>query len=68
MVLYCKECNEVITNKYYKYLWINENKTDITICQACYIMWYMLKPEKFKINHPNLYKECYQKTTPMKMN
>ena len=68
MVLYCKSCNEVINNKYYKYLWINERKTDITICQACYIMFYMLQPGQFKINHPSLYKECLQKTTHMKMN
>ena len=66
-MLYCKECNEVITNKYYKYLWINDRKTDITICQACYVMFYMLTPEKFKIKHSRVYKECLQKTTVMKM-
>jgi hypothetical protein len=60
-MLYCKECNQVITNKYYKYLWINKRKTDITICQECYIMWYMLKPEQFKINNSKIYKDAYHK-------
>lgn len=60
-MLYCKECDEVITNKYYKYLWINNQKTDITICQACYVMWYMLRPEHFKVKHPRVYKDAYRK-------
>ena len=60
-MLFCKECDEVITNKYYKYLWINNRKTDITICQACYVMWYMLRPEHFKIKHPRVYKDARRK-------
>lgn len=60
-MLYCSSCKDRITNKYYKYLWINEKKTNITICQACYVMWYMLKPEKFKVRHSKEYKDAYRK-------
>lgn len=55
-MLYCSSCNEVINNRYYKYLWINNKKTNITVCQACYVMRYMLKPWQFKLDHPKIYK------------
>jgi hypothetical protein len=61
MVLYCKECNEVIRSPRYKYLYINNKKTDIIICVECHMLHYFLKPEKFKIKHPREYKNAYTK-------
>jgi len=54
-MLYCFACKEKIKVKYYKYLWINEKKTNITVCQECYIMRYLLKPWQFKVDHPKIY-------------
>ena len=61
MVLYCKECKGVITSPRYKYLYINNKKTDIIICVECHMLYYFLKPEQFKINHQSIYKDAYTK-------
>jgi hypothetical protein len=60
-MLYCKECKEVITSPRYKYLYINNKKTDIIICVECHMLHYFLKPEQFKIKHPSIYKNAYTK-------
>ena len=57
---YCKECKEAITNKYYKCLWISDNKTKLVICQSCYMNYYILKPYLFKLRHPEEYNEEYK--------
>jgi len=61
MVLYCKSCNNMIKSPRYKYLYINNKKTDIIICIECHITYYLLKPEQFKINHLKEYKNAYNK-------
>ena len=61
MVLYCKTCNNMIKSPRYKYLYINNQKTDIIICIECHITYYLLKPEQFKINYPSLYKDALRK-------
>ena len=61
MVLYCKSCNNMIKSPRYKYLYINNKKTDIIICIECHITYYLLKPEQFKINYPIIYKNAYNK-------
>ena len=61
MVLYCKSCNNMIKSPRYKYLYINNKKTDIIICIECHITYYLLKPEQFKINHFKEYKNAYNK-------
>ena len=61
MVLYCKECDEVIKSPRYKYLYINNRKTDIIICVECHMLHYFLNPEQYKIKHPREYKNEYTK-------
>ena len=61
-MLYCSACKDQIRNKYYKYLWINDRKTDITVCQECYILRYLLKPWLFKKDHPKIYEKAGLKT------
>jgi len=60
-MIYCKECKEVIKSPRYKYLYINNKKTDIIICVECHMLHYFLKPEQYKINHPKIYKDAYTK-------
>ena len=61
MVLYCKSCNNMIKSPRYKYLYINNKKTDIIICIECHITYYLLKPEKFKIKHSKEYIDARRK-------
>lgn len=61
MVLYCKECKEVIRSPRYKYLYINNKKTDIIICVECHMLHYFLKPEQYKIKHAKEYKNARDK-------
>ena len=61
MVLYCKSCKNMIKSPRYKYLYINNKKTNIIICVECHITYYLLKPEQFKINHPTIYKDARNK-------
>ena len=49
----------MIKSPRYKYLYINNKKTDIIICVECHITYYLLKPEQYKINHPTIYKDAY---------
>ena len=51
----------MITSPRYKYLYINNRKTDIIICVECHMLHYFLKPEQFKIRHPSIYKDVYTK-------
>jgi len=51
----------MIKSPRYKYLYINNKKTDIIICIECHITYYLLKPENFKINHLKEYKNAYNK-------
>ena len=60
MVLYCKDCKNMITSPRYKYLYINNKKTNIIICVECYITYYMSKPCKFKERFPDIYKHAYR--------
>lgn len=60
-MLNCKECKEVITSPRYKYLYINNRKTDIIICVECHMLHYFLKPEQYKIKHFKEYKNAYTK-------
>ena len=59
MVLHCIECKERIRSPRYKYLHINNIKTNIIICVECHMLKYFLKPEQFKKNHLELYKDEY---------
>ena len=43
MVLYCKSCKNMIKSPRYKYLYINNKKTDIIICVECHITYYLLR-------------------------
>jgi hypothetical protein len=61
MVLYCIDCKEVIRSPRYKYLYINNKKTDVIVCVECHMLHYFLKPEQFKINNSKIYKDAYHK-------
>lgn len=61
MVLYCIDCKEVIKSPRYKYLYINDKKTDVIVCVECHMLHYFLKPYMFKINNNKIYKDAYHK-------
>ena len=50
----CMNCTEIITNKHYKCLWVNQKKTNIIICVECHMIRYFLKPWLFRKEHPNI--------------
>jgi len=54
-MLYCSCCKEQIISPRYKYLHINNIKTDIVICVECHMMKYFLKPFQFKKDYPIKY-------------
>jgi len=56
----CKSCKNTITNKYYKCLWINDHKSELVICQECWIMYYIHKAYLFKKDHPEEYEKQYK--------
>jgi len=59
-MIICKSCKNIIANKYYKCLWINDHKTKLVICQECWIMYYIHKPEQFKKDHFEDYQKQYK--------
>ena len=61
MVLYCKDCKQLITSPRYKYLHINNKKTDVIICVECHMLHYFLTPCRFKERFPDIYKDAYRK-------
>jgi hypothetical protein len=52
----CMNCNDLITNKHYKCLWINKKKTNIIVCVECHMIRYFLKPWLFRKEHPEYFK------------
>jgi len=58
-MLICKACKNTITNKYYKYLWINDHKTNLVICNECHMNFYIHKCYQFKKDHSEEYNEQY---------
>jgi len=59
-MIICKSCKNPITNKYYKCLWINNNKTKLVICNECHMNFYINNPYFFKKDHPEEYNEEYK--------
>ena len=57
----CINCKEPITNNFHKRLWINNTKTKIIICQECYINFYIINDNMFKVNHYDIYKNEYDR-------
>ena len=52
----CRNCNEVITNKHYKCLWVNKKKLEpkVIICVECHMIRYFLKPWLLRKEHPTI--------------
>lgn len=61
MVLYCMDCKQRIRSPRYKYLHINNIKTNIIICVECHMMKYFLKPEQFKKHYPIIYNNEFRR-------
>ena len=59
-MIICKSCKNIIANKYYKCLWIGDHKSKLVICQECWIMFYIHKPDQFKKDHPEEYEKEYK--------
>lgn len=60
-MLYCSCCKERIRSPRYKYLHINNIKTDIVICVECHMVKYFLKPEQFKKHYPIIYNNEFRR-------
>ena len=59
-MIICKSCKNIIDNKYYKCLWINNHKTKLVICNECHMNFYNTKPYLFKSDHPEEYEREYE--------